>query len=251
MGKRRNAEVHLAAFHGDLEPPILRLVVLGNVHLGHDFDARDECRVHIAPRPQRFVHLPVDAKSHHRKLAARLDVNVARAGANRLHEQVIHEVDDRAAVDHRLDVRQIDFRGIGLQLHGRLVQIGRHRVDFEAFFVAPRQRALNAAAEREHGPYTQAGDPFDFVELLQILRIGHGHADRVANFEQRDRVQSLGHPARQQPHGDGVDHTVAEPRGRHPQVSFDERQDRILLHHARLDEHFAEPQSLLRAFRQR
>ena len=34
-------EGHLASFDGHLEPPVLRLVVLRNVHLRHDFDARD------------------------------------------------------------------------------------------------------------------------------------------------------------------------------------------------------------------
>ena len=82
------------------------------------------------------------------------DVNIARALANRLHEQVVHQVDDRAAVDHRLDVGEIDLGGVGLQLHGRLVQVGRHGVDFETFFVAARQRPLDAAAEREDGPDT-------------------------------------------------------------------------------------------------
>ena len=36
-----------------------------------------------------------------------------------------------------------------------------------------------------------------------------------------------------------------------PKMAFDERQDRIFLHHAHLDEHFAEPQTLLRTFGER
>ena len=34
-------------------------------------------------------------------------------------------------------------------------------------------------------------------------------------------------------------------------MAFDERQDRVLLHHAHLDQHFAQPQALLRALGQR
>ena len=78
-----------------------------------------------------------------------------------------------------------------------LVDVGGDRVDFEAFFVAARQRPLNAAAKREHGPHTKMRDPFDFVDLLEVLRVGHRDADRIAHLEQRNRVEPLGHAARQ------------------------------------------------------
>ena len=62
--------------------------------------------------------------------------------------------------------------------HALLRYIERvHGVDFEAFLVAPRQRALDAAAEGEHRPHFQPRDSLDFVDLLQILRIGHRHAE--------------------------------------------------------------------------
>ena len=93
-------------------------------------------------------------------------------------------------------------------------------------------------------------DPLDFVELLEILRVGHRDAERVADLEQRDRVEPLGHPPRQQPHGDRIDHAVAQPRGRHAQMALDERQDRVFLDHAHFDQHFAQPQALLRTFGQ-
>ena len=49
----------------------------------------------------------------------------------------------------------------------------------------------------------------------------------------------------------GINHAVAESHGRNAQVAFDERQDRVLLHHAHLDEHFTKPQTLLRTLGQR
>ena len=165
-----------------------------------------------------------------------------------MHEQVIHQVDDRAAVDHRLDVGQVDFGGVGLKLDGGFVEVSGDRIDFEAFFVATGQRALDAAAKREHGPHMQVGDSFDFVELFEILRVGHGDADRVADFEEGDCVEPLGNFAWQQAHGDRVDHAVAEAHGRNAQVAFDERQDRVFLHHAHFDECFAEAEAFLRAF---
>ena len=75
--------------------------------------------------------------------------------------------------------------------------------------------------------------------------------ERVADFEQRHRVELLGHAARQQPHRHRVDHAVAQPHGRHAEVVLDERQDRFFLHHAHLDQHFAQPQALLRTLGQR
>ena len=75
-------------------------------------------------------------------------------------------------------------------------------------------------AKREHRANSQPRDSLDLVELFQILRVGHRHADRVAHFEQRDRVEPLGNSARQQSNRDGVDHAVAQPNGRHAQVAL-------------------------------
>ena len=169
---------------------------------------------------------------------------------NRLHQQVVHEVDDRAAVDQRLDVHQVDVGAVGLQLDGAFVDVGGHRVDFEAFVVAARQRPLDAAAEGEHRADAELRDPLDLVDLLEILRIGHGDAERVADLEQGERVEPLGDPPRDQPHGDRVDDAVAEPRGRHAEMAFDERQDGLFLDHAHVDQRFAEPQAFLRTFGQ-
>ena len=126
--------------------------MLGDVHLAHHLDAGHDGRVHVAPRAECFVHLAVDAKPHDGKLAAGLDMDVAGSGANRLHQQVVHEIDDRAAIDHGLHVGEVHFGGVGLELHGGFIQIRGDRVDFKAFFVAARQSALNAAAKRKHGP---------------------------------------------------------------------------------------------------
>ena len=139
----------------------------------------------------------------------------------------------------------------GLQLHRRLVDVGRDRVDFEAVFVAPRQGALNAAAKGEHRPDAEVGDPLNLVDVFKILRVGHGDAQRVADLEQRNRIETFCDSSRNQPHRDRIDHAVAESRGRHAQMAFDIRQNGFLLNHAHLDQGFAEPQTLLRTFRQR
>jgi hypothetical protein len=139
--------------------------------------------MHVSPRAERFVHLAVDAKAHNRKFAARFNVNVARTRANCLYQQVIHKVDDRATVDHRLNVREVHFRRVGLKLNGGFIKVGSNRVDLKAFLVAAWQSALNATAERKHRPHPEAGDPFHFVEVLEILWVRHRHAQRVADLE--------------------------------------------------------------------
>ena len=126
--------------------------------------------------------------------AGDLDVTVFQnaaaqgGGPDRLHQQVIHQVDDRAAVDHRLDVCEIDFGRVRLQLHGRLVQVGRHTVDFKPFFITPRQCPADAAVERKHRPDLEPGHPLDLVDVFKILRVGQRHTERAADFEQGQGV---------------------------------------------------------------
>ena len=87
--------------------------------------------------------------------------------------------------------------------------------------------------------------------MLEVLRIGHRDGQRVADFEQRERIELLGDAAWQKPHGYRVDHAVAEPRGGNAQVALDVREDVVLLYHAHFNEGFAEAQALLRALRER
>jgi hypothetical protein len=110
---------------------------------------------------------------------------------------------------------------------------------------------LDTAAERKNGTYVQACNPLDFVEMLQVLGVGHRHTDRVAHLEQRNCVEALGNLARQQSNRNWIDHAVAKPHGRYAQMLFNKWQDRVFLHHAHFDEHLAEPQAFLRTLGER
>ena len=149
-GQRRDAEVDLAAFDRHLEAAVLRLVVLGDVHFAHDLDARDECRVHVARgRSASYIWPSTRKRTTENLRLGSMWMSLAPALIACI-KQVVHQVDDRAAVDQGLDVHQVDVGAVGLQLDGALVDVGGHRVDFKAFIVAAGQRPLDAAAEGEH-----------------------------------------------------------------------------------------------------
>jgi len=40
VGQGGDAQIHFAAHHLDLDPPVLRQAALGNVELGHQLEAR-------------------------------------------------------------------------------------------------------------------------------------------------------------------------------------------------------------------
>ena len=61
-----------------------------------------------------------------------------------------------------------------LEFDGGLVQVGRDRIDLEAILVAPLDHPLDPAADREHRPDLETGDPLQVVHLLEVLRVAHG-----------------------------------------------------------------------------
>ena len=59
---------------------------------------------------------------------SRLDVDVAGALSNRMHNHVIDQVDNRASFGHRFDVLQINVQGLGLNFHRAVFDVGGHAV---------------------------------------------------------------------------------------------------------------------------
>jgi hypothetical protein len=250
-GERGDAEVDLAALDDHVQPAVLRLAMLGDVHLGHHLHARDHGRMQVAPRAQHFAQQPVDAEPHRRMRPARLDVDVAGPLADGLHDQVVDEIDDGAAVGQCVDLAQVDVDGVDLQFDGVVGKIGRDGVDLEALLVHAADHPLDGRPHGEYRSHGQPGDPLELVDLFQVLRLGHGDGQHAADVEHGQHAIRFGDVPGHDSDHQRIDHAVAQPHHRQSQLPLDERQDLLLVDKAQIDQRFAQAIVRLRLAEQR
>jgi len=134
---------------------VLRLALLGDVEVRHDLQAAHN-RVAEARDGRRDARLgedAVDAVADRKLVLVRLDVDVRRAFADRLDEQVVDEADDARFL-----------RFLGVVARDRGVELGG---DFA------RERV-----ERVAGDAVAGAD-----ELLEVALVGEGEFDRVPRQE--------------------------------------------------------------------
>ena len=86
-------------FEAQLEAPVLRNPLLGDVELGHDLDAADHgLMMALVDRLHRLVEDTVDAVLDDDFALTRLDVDVARPPLDGVEDRRVDELDDRARV---------------------------------------------------------------------------------------------------------------------------------------------------------
>ena len=97
--QRHDADVDAPAVDRQREAAVLGHALLGDVEVGHDLDARDDRRCHLAlDRGGRGEHA-VDAEQHPRVALLGVDVDVRGALLDGLGDDRVHELDDgRVAV---------------------------------------------------------------------------------------------------------------------------------------------------------
>ena len=94
--QRRDAEVDLGAvLRRRAETAVLRQPLLGDVHAGHDLEARDQPLVDPLGQVHHFLEQAVEAVADEDAFLHRLDVDVARLALDRALHDEIDEVDDR------------------------------------------------------------------------------------------------------------------------------------------------------------
>ena len=108
-GHRGDADVDQLALDLLGDAAVLRQALLGDVQAGLDLHARHDRRHEALVRVLDRVELAVDAVADHDFLVGRLDVDVGRAVAHRLVEEVVDPADDRRFVGHVDEVLQLFF----------------------------------------------------------------------------------------------------------------------------------------------
>src|SRR5215469_3016888 len=132
----RYAEVDRPSVHGDLEAPVLRDAPLGDIELGHHLDARDDLLSQLDAADGGDVRQhAVEAVAHHQPDGARLEVNVARAGAQGVVHGRVHQTHYRARVLADSYVGEVVDP---LLRPRRLLRFGQHGVDRAQRLGAPR-----------------------------------------------------------------------------------------------------------------
>ena len=198
----RDPEVHCFLVHPHLEPAVLRDTRLGDVQLGHDFQARHQRGVKLdVERLHGVVEYPVNPVFHLHRSFRRLDVNVARSLLHGAQDNGVHQFDHRALVLRDLLDRE--------HLIPALVFPDEHRPEFlldACQDLAVALGLLEQVQDRGAGSHHQAQlapqQQFKLVEGPQVLGIGHGDAQHpfvllqrqehvpVHQF-QRDRLEQL------------------------------------------------------------
>ena len=200
----------------------------------------------LAAGTQDLAELPVDAETDDRMAAARLDVNVAGPLPQGLHDQEVDEVDDRAPLVALVGGLQFDLNGVFRNLHRRGVQVGGYRVDAKSLLVAALDHPPDAGTAGKHGADAEVREPLDFVDVPQVLRFGHGHAEGPPHAEEGQRGKCFRTLLRDQTHHQGVHHPVAELDRRHPQATLENRQELLLGDEAQLHERLSQLQAQVR-----
>jgi hypothetical protein len=95
-GGRDGGDAHIDVLvpHAHVEAAVLGQALLGDVHLGHDLDARDQGRLDPLGRGEQVVEDPVHAVAHGEAVLVGLEVDVAGARLDRLGDDVVDELDD-------------------------------------------------------------------------------------------------------------------------------------------------------------
>ena len=103
----RDAQIDRAAGDVFLNAAVLRQAALGDVHVRHHFDARNDRQREMARRRRHFVKRAIDAVANFEFVLERLEMDVARPVLDRLIQDQIDEANDRRGVRFGFDTRPV------------------------------------------------------------------------------------------------------------------------------------------------
>ena len=216
----RDAEVDRPPLDADLEAPVLRDPLLGDVELRHDLDAADDrLVVLLVDRLHRRVEDAVDPVLDDDDVLLRLDVDVGRAALDRVEEDRVDELDDRAGVGRdpvdRQDLLPLLVLPDDLhpELFGRLLEDPLGRLGL-------LQDLLHRGPRADLHPEAALDEGFELVAPHDVRRVGHHDREDPVFLALRDELEAE-HPLerdaleerRVDPEGPEVDERDPEPPG--------------------------------------
>ena len=176
----RDAKVDRLARHPDLETPVLRDSLLGDVELRHHFHARDDRAVKLlGDRPHGRLKHAVDAVFHVDGVVAGLDVDVTGSTLYRGVDRRVHELDDRADVARQALDRQVVVAGFVLFQDLEFEALGRI-LEHTLRTLTLLEDRLNRRGGAHCDTDGCSQDDAKLVDHREVGRIGHDDHERSA-----------------------------------------------------------------------
>ena len=217
-GRRKNAQHRLFPEHGrqerdadvnvpllsraDAEMTVLRQTALGDVQIRHDLDARDQRLMHAALERHIVDDRAVDAHAHARFPLERLDMDVARARADRAVEQAAEQLDDRrfrVAALALLDAHELRAAP------GEALVGGLRRLLCADFGIIVADRALKRPQLAQADDHMTAGQLAHLLEGEVVERIVRHDLEAPLRCADREQVLLFRQLARDQADGGQID----------------------------------------------
>ena len=191
-----DTDVELLALDADVDSAVLREAFLGDVHAGHDLDARDERRLIALQlrRHRRLVQNAVHAVADAELVLRRLEVNIRRPILERLPDDLVDELDHAGvliALGYFLVLVEENIERILLVVLEFLKRLGADAVKF-------LKRLLDFAARGQSQLDHAAGVELHGIDHRRVERVADRHLERaVLGVDRQDEMLEShlgGHP---------------------------------------------------------
>ena len=225
-----DADVHAPPVDGQSKAAVLRHALLGDVHVGHDLDARDNAHSHPALDGGGRIQHSVDAILHARVPLFGVHVYVRGALLNRLGDDRVDQLDDRRVPVCLLEMQILFAVAIGIlidDVFDRLVHAGQ-----------PRQQQVQILDRSRRGAHAPAGHHRDVVDRQNVRGIGHRQQQSaVVGEADRNRLIAFGRVGAEEAdraHVEVVDRQVDVVQA---EALRHDAGELVVAQHALLDEH--------------
>src|SRR5258706_7333041 len=174
----RDTHVDFFAATAHVNAAVLRQAPLGDVHVGHDLDARDDGRLKTFElwRHWRLVQHAVHSVTDAQIVLHRLQVNVGRPFAKRLTNDLVNELDDASFLVGAFEVFLGDLLLLGKVEHVFLHQFVE-RFGADAVIFLQRFRNVRLGAQRDLDTATR--NQSDRLDHREIERVVGGNDERA------------------------------------------------------------------------
>ena len=206
-GQHADPQVDGIARHGEFDSAVLRQASLGDVQIGHDFDARGQRRSDVLAGRDHFIQHAVNTIAHLEFVFKRFEVDVRRLILDRLEKYQVQQPDDRCGVHHFPQIVEIDGGAAALERLKSVV--GRQFFDQAGdrlgriLGIITIQRPLDMFAVTDLGDNVHPQQGLQVVGRLKIVGAGNrdGHGVGAGVVLNRYDFVGVGHLRRDQRDG--------------------------------------------------
>ena len=177
-GKGGDPEIELLSIHGGGDPVVLGRPLFGDVHVGHDLEARGEGRQDLLWQAKSLVHDAVDPIADQDSVFSRLDVDVARLVLDSLADDQVRESNDGGVFAHFSEfvlAQVVVFCCRDAEISIKVAHDpGDGVTDPGIIAILPADRLVELFFDGDVGLDFAPGDHAELVDDKDVERIRHG-----------------------------------------------------------------------------